>query len=61
MGELVFRCKKTGAEFNSGFRAEPSELASLPADAKLTLRCRVCGERHEFKLAEALIREEPGE
>jgi hypothetical protein len=26
MGEVVFRCPKTGAGFESGFQAEPNEL-----------------------------------
>ena len=57
MGELTFRCPKTGKEFRSGFRAQPAELKALPKDAKINLRCQVCGDHHEFNIAEAHIDE----
>ncbi len=55
MGEVVFRCPKTGQEFESGFRASPSDLQLLPKDATMNLLCRVCGEKHEFKFTEGHI------
>jgi hypothetical protein len=57
MGEMTFRCPKTGKDFRSGFRAQPADLKSLPKDAKINLRCQACGDHHEFALAEARIDE----
>jgi hypothetical protein len=59
MGEMTFRCPKTGKDVRSGFRAGPADLKSLPRDAKINLRCQVCGDHHEFKLIEARIDDEP--
>ena len=55
MGEVVFRCPKTGQEFESGFRASRSDLQLLPKEATVNLLCRFCGEKHEFKFAEGRI------
>ena len=57
VGEVIFRCKKTGLEFDSGFQASPSEVQLLPVDAKTRLRCRICGDLHEFKFTDAQINE----
>ncbi len=55
MGHLTFRCPKTGTDFHSGFHAQSSDLKDLPKDATINLHCQVCGEHHEFRLAEARV------
>lgn len=55
VGKVIFRCQKTQKEFDSGFQADLSEKRSLSADAKMQLRCKICGEIHEFKLSDARI------
>jgi len=55
MGEVFFRCPKTGKEFESGFQASPSELRFLPPNAGINLRCKVCSSRREFKFAAARV------
>ena len=57
VGEVVFRCEKTGQEFDSGFQANSGDMQFLPTDAKMRLRCRICGNFHEFKFASAKIGE----
>jgi len=54
---VFFRCPKTGEEFGSGFQAGPGDLRLLPAGAKINLRCRVCGVKHEFRFADARVDE----
>jgi hypothetical protein len=53
MSKLMFRCRRSGEEFDSGFRASLSDLNTPPADASVRLRCRICGELHEFNFADA--------
>ena len=55
MGQLIFRCPKTDEEFDSGFQANPDEMRLLPTSAKIHLRCRVCGAKHEFQFADARV------
>lgn len=55
MGQLLFRCPQTGKDFDSGFQAGTSEMKLLPSGATFRLRCKVCGELHELKLAEAKV------
>lgn len=55
MGQLVFRCPKTGKDFDSGFQAGSSEVKLLPAGAKFRVRCEVCGGLHEFRFADARV------
>jgi hypothetical protein len=55
VGDVIFRCQKTGQEFESGFQANARDINLLPADAKIHLRCRICGDLHEFKFASAKI------
>jgi hypothetical protein len=55
VGKVIFRCQTTGKEFDSGFQADLSDKGSLPADSKMQLRCKICGELHEFKLSDARI------
>jgi hypothetical protein len=55
VGDVIFRCEKTGQEFDSGFQANSGDLQFLPADAKIRLRCRICGDFHEFKFISAKI------
>lgn len=57
MGQLLFRCPKTGKDFDSGFQAGSSELRQLPAGAKFRVRCEVCGDLHEVKLADASVKD----
>jgi len=57
MGRVFFRCPKTGEEFGSGFQTGPGDLRLLPAGAKINLRCRVCGVKHEFRFADARVDE----
>jgi len=56
MGQLLFRCPKTGKDFDSGFEAGSSELTLLPESATLRLRCKVCGEQHELKFIDAKLK-----
>jgi hypothetical protein len=55
VGDVIFCCEKTGKEFDSGFQANSSDMRFLPPDAKIRLRCRICGDFHEFKFASAKI------
>jgi hypothetical protein len=55
MDRILFRCPKTKEEFDSGFMAAPADMNLLPKEATIGLRCPLCGERHEFKLADARI------
>jgi|HubBroStandDraft_6_1064221.scaffolds.fasta_scaffold2382623_1 hypothetical protein len=55
MGEVVFRCPNTAADFESGFQAEPNELISLPANTTISIWCPSCGGRHDIKLSEGKI------
>ena len=57
MGHVIFRCPKTDKEFDSGFQASPGDLRLLPRGAKINLRCRICGVKHEFQFAAARIDE----
>ena len=57
MGRVFFRCPQTGEDFDSGFQAGPGDLRLLPAGAKINLRCRVCGVKHEFLFADARVDE----
>lgn len=57
MSKLMFRCRKSGEEFDSGFRASLSDLNTLPAEANVRLRWRICGELHEFNFPDAAIKE----
>jgi hypothetical protein len=57
VGDVIFRCQRTGQEFDSGFQANSGDMQFLPADAKIRLRCRICGEFHEFQFASAKIDE----
>jgi hypothetical protein len=57
VGEVIFRCEKTGEEFGSGFQANSGDMQYLPANAKMRLRCRICGDFHEFEFADAKIGE----
>jgi hypothetical protein len=59
MDRILFRCPKTNQEFDSGFVAAPADMNLLPKEATIALRCRLCGDRHEFKLAEARIVRQP--
>lgn len=55
MGRLLFKCPKSGEEFDSGFRAQTADFKDVPAGAEIRLRCRVCGESHQFRFTEARI------
>jgi hypothetical protein len=57
MGQVIFRCPKTAIEFGSGFEANETDVKLLPAEAKIRLRCRSCGDIHEFKFSDARIAE----
>ena len=57
MGRVFFRCPQTGEEFDSGFQAGPGDLRLLPTGAKINLRCRVCGVKHELRFADARVDE----
>ena len=61
MGDLMFRCPKTGQEFKSGFQATQSELKLVPRNATISLRCSICGATHEFEFVHARIDEKPQE
>lgn len=52
---LMFRCPKTGKEFDSGFKDNPNELRSIPLDHKTAVKCKSCFEAHEFKISESWI------
>jgi LSD1 subclass zinc finger protein len=55
MGQLLFRCPKTGKDFDSGFQAGSSEVNQLPAGAKFRVRCAVCGDLHEVRFTDAKV------
>ncbi len=57
MGRVFFRCPQTGEDFDSGFQAGPGDLRYLPTDAKINLRCRICGAKHELRFADARVDE----
>jgi hypothetical protein len=48
----------TGQEFSSPFQATAEELAKIPADATMELRCEVCRQRHTFKMSQCSIDED---
>lgn len=54
-GNLMFRCTASGQEINSGFIVDSSELAQLPAGARMRVRCRECGEQHDVQFADGWI------
>lgn len=58
MGQLLFRCPKTGELFDSGFQAGSSEMRLLPAGSKFRVRCKICGQTHEFKFADGKVKDE---
>ncbi len=60
MSYLFFRCPKSGAEFNSGFRTTNAELKRLDPNARLMISCRLCGQKHEFAFVEGRIADESG-
>lgn len=53
MSEVIFSCPTTGRSINSGFPIARDELHLLPFGTKRRLRCRICGEVHEFDFADA--------
>jgi hypothetical protein len=55
MGRVIFRCPQTDQEFDSGFQASPGDIRLLPTGAKINLRCRICGVKHEFQFADARV------
>jgi hypothetical protein len=57
MARVFFRCPQTGEEFDSGFQAGPDDLRLSPTGAKINLRCRICGVKHELRLADARVDE----
>lgn len=57
MGRLVFKCPQTGKDFDSGFQAGSSEVKLLPAGAKFRVRCEICGDLHEFRFADARVKD----
>jgi hypothetical protein len=57
MGQLLFRCPKTGKDFDSGFQAGSSEVKQLPAGARFRVRCEVCGDLHEVKFTDARVKD----
>lgn len=57
MGAIIFRCCTKGIEFDSGFKATPTDVKLLPFGAEIRLCCRICGDFHAFKFIEARIDE----
>lgn len=55
VGDVMFRCRKTGDEFDSGFDADQGSVHHI-ASKTLQLRCRICGDRHSYTFAEAHLR-----
>ena len=60
-GALMFRCPKTGAAFDSGFRFSAAEFALVPAKYSIKVRCKICLGLHVLKLSEAWIAKANGE
>lgn len=58
LGALRFRCDFTGQEFRSAFQATPEDLAKIPAEATMELRCEVCRQRHTFQMSQCSIDDE---
>lgn len=54
-GDLMFRCPKTGEEFDSGFQFTLDGLKSIPPGYKMNVRCKSCLALHEFLLSDARI------
>lgn len=59
MYQVIFRCPKTNKEFDSGFQAMPADMQTVPEGATVRLQCGICGEKHDFKFADARIEKEP--
>jgi hypothetical protein len=57
MGRVLFQCRKTRKEFDSGFQAGAADMDAVPLAATIRLRCPICAEMHEFKFADARIEE----
>ena len=53
---LMFRCPKTGGDFDSGFTVSQKELAAISGFARLRARCPQCRESHELKFVDGWIR-----
>ena len=51
----MVRCPKTGREFNSGYRTNGGDLAAVPRDYTIRIRCPLCSETHAVRLAEARV------
>jgi len=49
----MMRCPKTGREFNSGYRTNRGDLAAVPPDFTVRIRCPLCNETHAVRLSEA--------
>jgi hypothetical protein len=58
MSQVLFRCPGTGKEFATGFRANAAEMKLMPLGAKINLRCKICGELHEFKFTSGRVDED---
>jgi len=52
---LMVRCPKTGSEFNSGYRTNGGDLAAVPPTYTINIRCPLCKENHDVRLAEARV------
>lgn len=54
-GRLMFACPATREEFDSGFQFSADDLAKVPREYTMRVRCRSCLQVHEFSLANAWI------
>ena len=55
VGFLIFRCRITGKQFRSNFRATPEDLKDVPPKSSIEILCEVCKERHRFDIAQCSI------
>jgi len=54
LGDLIFRCPKTGKDFISGFRADQPTIVHVVSKSA-RLRCGQWGELYVYKFAEARV------
>jgi transcription elongation factor Elf1 len=54
MERLHFRCQNTGQNIDVGIESELDTLLRI-RDKRILARCPLCGERHEWQVAEAQL------
>ena len=57
MGEFLFKCPNSGRRFETSVKTDDTNLSVLRS-RKLTMRCPVCGDMHEWEIVRS--DEQPG-